>query len=58
VIIGVPKESYPGDRRVAIVPAVVPTLAKAGFEVTGFLTCTPRSEAGIPVEGFAVALRR
>jgi len=33
VIIGVPKESYPGDRRVAIVPAVLPTLAKAGFEV-------------------------
>ena len=33
MIIGVPKESYPGDRRVAIVPAVLPTLTKAGFEV-------------------------
>jgi len=33
VIIGVPKESYPGERRVALVPAVVPTLTKAGFEV-------------------------
>jgi NAD(P) transhydrogenase subunit alpha len=33
VIIGVPKESYPGDRRVAIVPAVLPTLIKAGFEI-------------------------
>jgi NAD(P) transhydrogenase subunit alpha len=33
VIIGVPKEIYPGDRRVAIVPAVLPTLIKAGFEV-------------------------
>jgi len=33
VIVGVPKESYPGERRVAIVPAVVPILAKAGFEV-------------------------
>jgi NAD(P) transhydrogenase subunit alpha len=33
VIIGVPKESYPGDRRVAIVPAVLPALTKAGFEV-------------------------
>jgi proton-translocating NAD(P)+ transhydrogenase subunit alpha len=33
VIIGVPKESYPGERRVALVPLVVPTLAKAGFEV-------------------------
>jgi NAD(P) transhydrogenase subunit alpha len=33
VIIGVPKESYPGDRRVALVPAVLPVLTKAGFEV-------------------------
>jgi H+-translocating NAD(P) transhydrogenase subunit alpha len=33
VIIGVPKETYPGERRVALVPAVLPTLTKAGFEV-------------------------
>ena len=33
MIIGVPKESYPGERRVALVPAVIPTLIKAGFEV-------------------------
>jgi NAD(P) transhydrogenase subunit alpha len=33
VIIGVPKEIYPGDRRVALVPMVIPTLTKAGFEV-------------------------
>jgi H+-translocating NAD(P) transhydrogenase subunit alpha len=33
VIIGVPKESYPGERRVALVPVVVPMLAKAGFQV-------------------------
>jgi NAD(P) transhydrogenase subunit alpha len=33
VIIGIPKESYPGERRVALVPAVLPTLTKAGFEV-------------------------
>jgi len=33
VIVGVPKESYPGERRVALVPAAVPTLTKAGFEV-------------------------
>jgi H+-translocating NAD(P) transhydrogenase subunit alpha len=31
--IGVPRESYPGERRVAIVPAVIPSLLKAGFEV-------------------------
>jgi len=33
VIIGVPKESYPGERRVALVPMVIPSLAKAGMEV-------------------------
>ena len=33
MIIGVPKETYPGERRVALVPAVLPTLTKAGFEV-------------------------
>lgn len=33
MIIGVPKESYPGERRVALVPAVLPTLIKAGFEI-------------------------
>ena len=33
MIVGVPRESFPGERRVALVPAVVPTLAKAGMEV-------------------------
>lgn len=33
MIIGVPKESFPGERRVALVPAVIPSLAKAGMEV-------------------------
>jgi H+-translocating NAD(P) transhydrogenase subunit alpha len=33
VIIGVPKESYPGERRVALVPIVIPNLTKAGFEI-------------------------
>jgi len=33
VIVGVPKEIYPGERRVALTPAVVPLLAKAGLEV-------------------------
>jgi proton-translocating NAD(P)+ transhydrogenase subunit alpha len=33
VIVGVPIESYPGERRVALVPAVIPNLTKAGFEV-------------------------
>ena len=33
MIVGVPKESYPGERRVALVPAVLPALAKAGLQV-------------------------
>ena len=32
MIIGVPKETYPGERRVALVPMVIPILTKAGFE--------------------------
>lgn len=31
--LGVPKETFPGERRVAIVPGVVPALAKLGIEV-------------------------
>ncbi|HZD39939.1 MAG TPA: NAD(P)(+) transhydrogenase (Re/Si-specific) subunit alpha, partial [Terriglobales bacterium] len=31
--IGIPRESYPGERRVAMTPAVVPSLTKAGFNV-------------------------
>ena len=33
MIVGVPKESYPGERRVALVPGVLPILAKAGMQV-------------------------
>jgi len=33
MIVGVPREIYPGERRVALVPAAVPVLAKAGMEV-------------------------
>ncbi|HVO58149.1 MAG TPA: NAD(P) transhydrogenase subunit alpha [Dongiaceae bacterium] len=33
MIVGVPRESYPGERRVALVPAVLPNLAKAGLNV-------------------------
>ena len=33
MIVGVPREIFPGERRVALVPAVVPSLAKAGMEV-------------------------
>ena len=33
MIVGVARESYPGERRVALVPSVIPSLTKAGLEV-------------------------
>jgi NAD(P) transhydrogenase subunit alpha len=33
MIVGVPREISPGERRVALAPAVIPALAKAGLEV-------------------------
>jgi NAD(P) transhydrogenase subunit alpha len=32
MIVGVPRENFPGERRVALVPAVLPSLAKVGLE--------------------------
>jgi len=46
VIVGVPKENYPGERRVALVPMVIPSLAKAGFEV--LVETGAGAEAGYP----------
>src|SRR3984893_17894417 len=46
MIVGVPRESYPGERRVALWPAVLPTLAKAGLEVV--LEAGAGVEAGYP----------
>jgi NAD(P) transhydrogenase subunit alpha len=33
MIVGVVKETFPGERRVALVPAILPSLSKAGIEV-------------------------
>ena len=33
MIVGVPREIYPGERRVALVPGVIASLSKAGMEV-------------------------
>lgn len=46
MIIGVPKESYPGERRVALVPIVIPSLTKAGFQLV--VEKGAGSEAGYP----------
>ncbi|MGD0141023.1 MAG: Re/Si-specific NAD(P)(+) transhydrogenase subunit alpha [Tepidisphaeraceae bacterium] len=46
MIVGVPRESYPGERRVAIVPAVLPALMKGGLEV--IVEAGAGVEAGYP----------
>jgi H+-translocating NAD(P) transhydrogenase subunit alpha len=46
VIVGVPKESFPGERRVALTPGVIPNLAKAGMEVV--IQAGAGVEAGYP----------
>jgi H+-translocating NAD(P) transhydrogenase subunit alpha len=33
MIVGVPSETFPGETRVALIPAAIPALAKAGMEV-------------------------
>jgi proton-translocating NAD(P)+ transhydrogenase subunit alpha len=44
MIIGVPKEIFPGERRVGLVPAALPALTKAGYEVV--LEAGAGTEAG------------
>lgn len=46
MIVGVPRESFPGERRVALVPPVIPGLVKAGFEVV--VEAGAGAEAGYP----------
>src|SRR6202171_1553363 len=46
MIVGVPRETFPGERRVALVPAVIPNLAKAGLEVV--IEAGAGAEAGYP----------
>ena len=51
IVIGVPKETFPEERRVALVPAVLPSLAKAGMEV--LLEAGAGVQAGFPDEEYA-----
>jgi NAD(P) transhydrogenase subunit alpha len=46
MIIGVPRESYPGETRVALIPAHIPQLTKAGLEVQ--VQAGAGAEAGFP----------
>jgi len=51
MIVGVPRESFPGERRVALVPSVIPSLAKAGLEVV--IEAGAGAEAGYPDADYA-----
>jgi len=51
MIVGVPRESYPGERRVALVPGVIANLAKAGLEVV--IEAGAGVEAGYPDAQYA-----
>jgi NAD(P) transhydrogenase subunit alpha len=51
MIVGVPRESYPGERRVALVPGVIANLAKAGLEVA--IEAGAGVEAGYPDAQYA-----
>src|SRR2546423_544209 len=51
MIVGVPRESFPGERRVALVPGVIPNLAKAGLEVV--VEAGAGVEAGYPDADYA-----
>ena len=46
MFVGVPREIFPGERRVALVPAVIPNLKKAGLEVV--VEAGAGVEAGYP----------
>jgi NAD(P) transhydrogenase subunit alpha len=46
MIVGVPRESFPGERRVGLVPAAIPNLTKADFEVV--VESGAGTEAGYP----------
>ena len=51
MIIGVPTEIYPGERRVALIPSVVPNLQKGGFEVV--IQAGAGAQAGYPDAEYA-----
>lgn len=51
MVIGIPRETYPGERRVALVPAAVPVLTRAGHQVV--VEAGAGAAAGYPDEAYA-----
>lgn len=56
MIVGVPKETFPGERRVALVPAIIPSLVKRGAEVV--VESGAGAQAGFPDGEFEKANAR
>lgn len=51
MIVGVPRETFPGERRVALVPGSIPVLVKGGLEV--IVEAEAGAEAGYPDAEYA-----
>src|SRR5262245_37335543 len=51
--IGVPRETFPGERRVALVPTAISSLTKAGFEIV--VEAGAGIDAGYPDTNYASA---
>lgn len=51
MILGVPRETFPGERRVALVPGSIPALAKGGLEV--IVEAGAGAQAGYPDAEYA-----
>jgi NAD(P) transhydrogenase subunit alpha len=61
MIVGVPRESFPGERRAALVPAAIPNLTKAGLEVvveTGAGTGAGYPDAEYAAKGAKIVSQR
>jgi NAD(P) transhydrogenase subunit alpha len=59
--VGIPRETWPGETRVALIPASVPALTKAGLQVVveeGAGTAAGFPDAAYVAQGAAVAPRR
>jgi NAD(P) transhydrogenase subunit alpha len=48
--VGVPRETFPGEHRVALTPPVIPALAQAGIDV--LVECGAGNAAGFPDEAY------
>ena len=61
MVIGVPNETFPGERRVALIPAAIPSLTRAGLDIlveTGAGNNAGFSDTAYKESGASIALSR